>query len=94
VRALDVTPSKGLAGLAGSWEIAAMSKDALLEEILRLPVAERLHLVEAIWDIIAAAPEELPLPDWHRAELDRRLAETAPEHLSWDEVRARLQQAS
>ena len=41
----------------------------------RLPVEERLALVEDIWDSIAADSAALPLTDAQRAELDRRLAE-------------------
>lgn len=44
------------------------------DDILRLPVEERLELVEAIWESIRAHPEELPLTDEVRSELDRRLA--------------------
>jgi putative addiction module component (TIGR02574 family) len=70
-----------------------MSSKGLLEEILRLPVADRLELLEQIWDSIAATPEELPVPEWHKAELDRRLDHPSPDPpLSWDEVRARLNQ--
>ena len=47
----------------------------LVADILELPVAERVRLVEAIWDSIATVPEALPLTDWQREELDRRLAE-------------------
>lgn len=50
-------------------------KHALVAEILELPVADRMRLVEEIWDSISAAPEALPLTDWQREELDRRLAE-------------------
>ena len=50
-------------------------KPGLVADILELPVAERVQLVEAIWDSIAAAPEGLPLTKWQRDELDRRLAE-------------------
>ena len=50
-------------------------KPALVAEILELPVAERMRLVEAIWDSISAAPEALPLTQWQREELDRRLSE-------------------
>ena len=39
------------------------------------PVAERVSLVEAIWDSISAIPEALPLTQWQKDELDRRLAE-------------------
>ena len=51
-----------------------MNQD-LVAEILALPVPERMRLVEAIWDSISAVPEALPLTQWQREELDRRLAE-------------------
>ncbi len=50
-------------------------KSALVAEILELPVAERVRLVEAIWDSISGLPESLPLTEWQRDELDRRLAD-------------------
>jgi putative addiction module component (TIGR02574 family) len=40
----------------------------------RMTVSERLRLVEAIWDSIPDAPEDLEVPDWQREELARRLA--------------------
>jgi putative addiction module component (TIGR02574 family) len=64
-----------------------------LSDVLELPIAERLRLVEAIWDSIAEAPEGLELTDAQRAELDRRLAEYErnPDAGSpWPEVRARI----
>jgi putative addiction module component (TIGR02574 family) len=42
-------------------------------DVLSLSVAERIQLVEDIWDTIAAVPEELGLSDEQKAELDRRL---------------------
>jgi len=50
-------------------------KQELVAEILALPVRERVRLVEAIWDSISAVPEALPLTQWQREKLDRRLAE-------------------
>lgn len=70
-----------------------MSK-SLLNEAAKLSVSERLDLVEAIWDTIAADPAALPLSDGHREELDRRLDdfERDPNAGSpWEEVRARLE---
>lgn len=64
-------------------------------EILELPVAERIRLVELIWDSIAAVPEAVPVPDRLKAELDRRLSEfeANPEGGSpWEEVRERILQ--
>ena len=39
-------------------------KQELVAEILGLPVADRVRLVEAIWDSISAVPEALPLTEW------------------------------
>jgi putative addiction module component (TIGR02574 family) len=61
---------------------------------LKLSIPERIELVEAIWDTVAADPHAVPLSEDHRAELDRRLAdlEANPEAGSpWEEVRARLE---
>lgn len=38
-----------------------------------LPVEQRLHLVEELWDSIASDLGALPLTDEQRKELDRRL---------------------
>jgi putative addiction module component (TIGR02574 family) len=68
-------------------------KTITLEEVLQLPVSERIRIVEVIWDSIADSPEAVDLTEDQKAELDRRLAalETNPKAgSSWDEVRARL----
>ncbi|MBI2196983.1 MAG: addiction module protein [Candidatus Rokubacteria bacterium] len=65
----------------------------VLEDILSLSVAERLQLVEDIWDSIAAHPEAVPVTEAQRKELARRKrAHTRnPEAAKpWEEVRARL----
>ena len=68
-----------------------MTPKALRQEILQLPPAERMELVEEIWDSLAVTPEAVPVPDWHRAELDRRLdAPASAPDLSPEELRARL----
>ena len=56
-------------------------------------VAQRILLVEEIWDSIAAEPGEIPLTDAQKQDLQRRLAayEANPkEGASWEEVKARL----
>ncbi len=68
-----------------------MTLKALREQILQLPPSERLQLLEDIWDSLAVAPEDVPVPDWHREELDRRLDQPAPgPGLTWDDARAKL----
>lgn len=49
--------------------------DVKVAEILKLSVEEKLRLVEAIWESIAAAPGDLPLDDAHRAAIDEELAD-------------------
>jgi putative addiction module component (TIGR02574 family) len=56
-------------------------------------VAERILLVEEIWDSIAEQVEELPLTEAQKADLQRRVAasEANPKAgSSWEEVKARL----
>ena len=53
-----------------------MGKHQLVAEILSLPVDDRMEIVDAIWASISAVPDALPLTDWQKEELDRRLDET------------------
>ena len=64
-----------------------------ISAVLELPIAERLRLVEAIWDSIAEQPEALPLSDAEREELDRRWADYVKVPAAgapWSEVKARI----
>lgn len=45
----------------------------LLDEILHLPPAEWLRLVEDIWDSLGASTADVPVTEWHREELDQLL---------------------
>jgi putative addiction module component (TIGR02574 family) len=59
----------------------------------QLSVAERILLVEEIWDSIAAEAESLPLTEAQHHDLKRRVAayEANPKAGShWEEVKARL----
>ncbi|MFY7922098.1 MAG: addiction module protein [Gemmatimonas sp.] len=68
-----------------------MIRPALLEEVLHLPAAERLRLVEDVWDSLVASAEEIPVPDWHRAELEARLADPAEQAtISLQQLKDRL----
>lgn len=57
----------------------------------RLNPEQRLRLLGEIWDSLSL--KDLPIPESHREELDRRLvaADTDPSAgRPWEEVRARL----
>ncbi len=63
----------------------------------QLSLAERILLVEEIWDSIVAEAEALDIPQSHKDELDRRLAAYhADPHAgsSWKDVKTRLQKPS
>ena len=49
-----------------------MRTDQIKQEISRLELSEQLQLVEEVWDAIAAANSEIPLPEWQRLELEKR----------------------
>jgi len=70
-----------------------MTQSEIAGEIKQLTVAERLLLVQEIWDSIVAAQESLPISEAQKEELDRRLAayQAAPQEGSpWEEVKQRL----
>jgi putative addiction module component (TIGR02574 family) len=73
-------------------EDSVMSKAELMQEIRRLPFAERVELLEELWrDAESERPELL---DWQKDLLDQRLreAEGDPEGwVSWDEAKQRLE---
>ena len=46
-----------------------------VEQFRSLPVAEKLRLVEELWDDIEATGGRFPLPSWHRDEAISRAAE-------------------
>jgi len=61
------------------------------EKIRQLSVAERLRLIEDVWASLSETPERIQVPDWHRAEVDTRLAahERDPEAAQpWADVKA------
>lgn len=63
-----------------------------MNEIRQLSVAERLQLVEDIWDTIAASPSDLPVSDAEKVELDRRWEahQADPQGTPWRDVVERL----
>jgi putative addiction module component (TIGR02574 family) len=66
-----------------------------LPQISEMSVADRLRLIEELWDSIAATPESLPLLEWQKNELDRRKAAQAQSGAtgaSWEEVERRIRE--
>jgi putative addiction module component (TIGR02574 family) len=64
------------------------------ERIRELSPAERIELIERLWESFVEAPDALPVTEEQRAELRRRLAEHErdPDAAKpWSEVRAELE---
>jgi len=68
-----------------------------LSDILQMSVAERIQLVEDIWDTIASSPESVPITDAQKEELDRRLqayTQSPGEGVSWDELKEKVRKSA
>ena len=44
-----------------------------IDNVLKLPVEQRILLVEDVWDSIRPQSKRIPVPESHKQELDRRL---------------------
>jgi putative addiction module component (TIGR02574 family) len=69
--------------------------EAELLKIKRLPIAERVALVEDIWNSIADDAGKLEIPEWHRQLIRERLAKYHHQVSAgspWPEVRKRIEQ--
>jgi putative addiction module component (TIGR02574 family) len=63
-------------------------------QLLRMPltIKQRLELIGELWDSLPDSVDELPVPEWHKAELDRRLAaaDADPDAgIPWEDVKER-----
>jgi putative addiction module component (TIGR02574 family) len=63
---------------------------ALLDELSQLNKSEKLILVEALWDSIASDPNEVEVPEHHKAIIKERLKTLKQDQQSgssWEKVR-------
>lgn len=70
-----------------------MDITATLRDIATLSIEDRIDLVQAIWDSIAAEQAYPNLTEAQQKELDRRIAdyEINPDNvLTWDEIKASI----
>ena len=69
-------------------------KQAVLKSALKLSKAERILLVEELWDSIAAEPDGIALSASQKSELGKRLDrlnQTGPLGADWETVKKRIQ---
>ncbi len=61
--------------------------------VFDLSPAEKLQLVEDLWDDLACTPDAVPVHEWQKQELSRRkanLANNPAAGLSWERVKQRV----
>ncbi len=64
----------------------------VLDEIRRLPLAEKLQVMEAVWDDLARR-DEVEVPEWHKQLLDERerMVESGEaKFVDWEEAKDRI----
>jgi putative addiction module component (TIGR02574 family) len=54
--------------------VALMASPPSKSDLEQLSVADRLQLMDEIWESLAPHPATIPMPDWHVAENQRRIA--------------------
>jgi putative addiction module component (TIGR02574 family) len=67
--------------------------DQTVTSVFDLSPAEKLQLVEDLWDDLAATPEVVPVHDWQKEELARRkanLMQNPASGLTWEAVKRKL----
>ena len=64
-----------------------------ISSVFDLSPAEKLQLVEDLWDDLATTPEVVPVHDWKKEELTRRkarLRQNPASGLAWEDVKRRV----
>ncbi|MCK5243656.1 MAG: addiction module protein [Desulfobacterales bacterium] len=70
-----------------------MEQLSVLSELKKFSIAEKILIVEELWDSIATDQENFELTGEQRDELDRRVADyySSPDDgYSWKEVKSRI----
>lgn len=70
-----------------------MTTIELRKEAAALSVAEKIQLVEDLWDDIALASDDWPLSDAQKSEMNRRIEDferNPREGLSWPQTRQEI----
>jgi putative addiction module component (TIGR02574 family) len=65
----------------------------LFARVSQLSVAEKLQLVESLWDQIGSSTKSLPSPNWHKEELDRRRSSYQANPgcgITWDDAKMQI----
>jgi len=68
-----------------------------LEQIRRMPLDEKLLVMEAIWDEISREEAILEVPQWHKDLLDEHeglIADGQAQFIDWKEAKKQIKEAT
>ena len=68
----------------------------VIQQIAKLPLREKLLVMEALWDNISRAEAALEVPQWHKDILDEReqlIAEGKTRFMDWESAKEQIRQA-
>jgi putative addiction module component (TIGR02574 family) len=68
-----------------------------LAEIQQLPLHEKLMVMEALWESIARAEDQLEVPQWHKDILDEReklVQEGRAKFIDWEAAKQQIRDAT
>lgn len=66
---------------------------AVVLEIERMTLEEKLHAMEALWDELCRQEENLAVPQWHKDVLDQReraLAQGKAKFVNWETAKKQI----
>jgi putative addiction module component (TIGR02574 family) len=75
------------------WRSAYGENIMSITQIRQLPLAEKLQIMEAIWEDLRGQAEKVPVPNWHQKLLDERrkaVEEGREEVFDWDSIKDTL----
>lgn len=70
-----------------------MKPNEIKQEIEKLPLSEKLTLIEEVWDAIAISNDQLPFSEWQKTELKTRYTEYQNNNLElhdWESVHSQI----
>ncbi len=73
--------------------LAGGSMNTEFTQVFELTLAEKLQLLEDLWDSIAEVPEQIPMLDWQKVELAKRkraYLQNPDAGSSWEAVKDRI----
>ena len=68
-----------------------------LEEIHKMPLREKLLVMEALWDEISRDEQNVEVPQWHKDVLDERerlIAEGKAQFIDWEDAKNQIKEAT